>query len=180
MKKIFVPMLVFLALFMSCYQPNTSDLEAQKAQEKLLAQGNAEAGMPAITNFREKKMLKLILEQRDDASYTTYTYMYSDITGKFIYMGTSIGFPIPYSTQYTNPQKFDQTRLADATGGRLVSGVMAQADPNGLFSPSSASGTWVMMIDPTGKPVPTYFEPNVVCFPYKLPAYMLLYQPPKY
>ena len=40
---------------------------------------------------------------------------------------------------------------------------MPQADPNGLFMPNSADGTWLMMINPkTGDVHPTYCEPRVL------------------
>ena len=48
---------------------------------------------------------------------------------------------------------------------------MPQADPNGLFMPSSANGTWIMMIDPNdGSVKPTYFEPNVIVSQFPLPS----------
>lgn len=44
-----------------------------------------------------------------------------------------------------------------------------QADPNGLFSPASAEGTWILMKDPNGDSVkPVYCEPRVICSPFKL------------
>ncbi|HWQ60538.1 MAG TPA: hypothetical protein VN420_05355 [Candidatus Fimivivens sp.] len=45
-----------------------------------------------------------------------------------------------------------------------------QADPNGLFKPASADGTWVMMLDPVNKKaLPQYIEPKIATFTYKLP-----------
>jgi hypothetical protein len=41
--------------------------------------------------------------------------------------------------------------------------VLPQADPNGLFSPASAEGTWVMCLNPkTKKAEPQYIEPRVI------------------
>jgi len=160
-------------LFTSCDYTPTSDDVAKVQQEKILAEGSSEIGMPAITEFREKKMLKSILELRDKSSYITYSYLFSDMTGKFIFVGNTIGYPIPYSTQYTNPTKNGSDHYAYPY-------VINQADPNGLFSPSSSAGTWLMMISPNGKAIPAYFEPNVVCLPYKLPSEMLAYVPKGY
>ena len=187
MKKIFFLISMVLILFMSCddsYNQSSDDI-ARKQQEQILAQGNAEAGMPAIVNFREKKLLKLIYELRDQSKYVTYTYLYSDMQGKFTYIGQSIGYPIPYATQYTNPSKFDQTVLPPLNAGgnvghTYVKGELPQADPNGLFSPTSANGTWVAITDPKGNVVPFYCEPNVVTLPFKLPTYDLLFVPPNY
>jgi hypothetical protein len=47
--------------------------------------------------------------------------------------------------------------------------ILPQADPNGLFAPSSAEGTWVMCKDPGGSDVrPVYIEPRIVVSPFKL------------
>jgi hypothetical protein len=47
--------------------------------------------------------------------------------------------------------------------------ILPQADPNGLFMPTSSSATWLMMIDPkTNKPRPVYVEPEIVVSPFPL------------
>jgi hypothetical protein len=88
----------------------------------------------------------------------------TSLGGKLTYMGETIGYPLPYATQYTNPQKIE----------RPYSGVyvtLPQADPNGLFSPASAEGTWVLMKNPNGKDVtPVYVEPRVVTSTFKFPV----------
>jgi hypothetical protein len=128
--------------------------------------------MPAIKNFRERKILKDILELRDQEGLVTYSYLENMVPqvqpgrtalgGKLTYFGETIGYGIPYATQYTNPQKIEY----HSNSGY---GVIAQADPNGLFSPASAEGTWLLMKDPNGKDVlPIYVEPRVVVSPFKL------------
>ena len=46
---------------------------------------------------------------------------------------------------------------------------MPQADPNGLFSPESAEGTWVLCSDPSGngETRPVYVEPRIIVSPFK-------------
>ena len=138
---------------------DTSDDIQRRAQEKILAEGTAQTGMPAIKNFRERKMLKDILELRDQDGLVTYTYLWNEFNGKLVYLGESIGYGIPYATQYTNPQKWDSGHCC-----------LPQADPNGLFSPASAEGTWILLKDPNGTKVrPVYVEPRIVVSPFKLP-----------
>jgi len=142
---------------------NTSDSVQQNQQEQILKEGTAETGMPAIKNFRERKLLKLILEMRDQ-NITTYTYLFSEVTCKTMFFGETIGFGIPYSTQYTNPQKVEWY----GNYGYLI---LPQADPNTLFSPVSAEGTWILMKDPNSKDVkPVYIEPRIIVSPFKLPS----------
>lgn len=118
--------------------------------------------MPAIKNFREKKMLKEIFELRDQSTYSTYTYTYNEMTGKRIFFCNSIGYPIPYATQYTSPQKIS----VEHTQYGLI---IPQADPNGLFSPGSADGTWVLCKDPNSNAFgPVYSEPKLITIPFKM------------
>ena len=140
----------------------TSDDTQRIEQEKILNEGTRETGQPNITNFREKKLLKQIYEMRDQENLVTYSYIQSEYSGKLIYIGKSIGYPIPCATQYTNPLKVEDPQWHD-------SAVIAQADPNGLFSPQSANGTWVMLINSVdNKPRVTYWECNVICSPFPL------------
>lgn len=47
--------------------------------------------------------------------------------------------------------------------------ILPQADPNGLFMPTSSSVTWLIMIDPkTNEPRPVYIEPEIVVGPFPL------------
>lgn len=146
-----------------CDDDASSDTIQRQQQERVLSEGTSQTGMPAIKNFRERKLLKDIFELRDQTGLVTYTYLYNEMTGKLVFFCDSIGYGIPYATQYTNPMK----TIEGKTQGEFTA--IPQADPNGLFSPSSAEGTWVMCKDPSGKDVrPVYVEPRVVVSPFEL------------
>ena len=155
-----------------CDAPSSDDIQRDN-QEKLLQEGTAQTGMPAIKNFQERKLLKMVLELRDQANLVTYTYLenmnptivhgYTARGGKLTYIGQTIGYGIPYATEYTNPQKIEY----HSTGGYVT---LPQADPNGLFSPASAEGTWILMKDPNSSKVePVYIEPRIFTSPFPLP-----------
>lgn len=160
MKFLLIKPLFALALLLaiqgdSCQ--NSDDIQHQQ-QETLLKEGTAQTGMPNITNFRERKMLKDVLELRDQAGLVTYTYLFPEVSGKPQFFCNSIGYGIPYATEYTNPKNPNSERQ------------LPQADPNGLFSPASADGTWVLCKDPNGdKTLPVYLEPRIIVSPFKLP-----------
>jgi hypothetical protein len=79
-----------------------------------------------------------------------------------VFLGECIGYGLPYATQYTNPEKVQVDRTQ-------TYGTLPQADPNGLFMPSNAEATWIMLIDPTTKePRPVYCEVRVLISPFKL------------
>jgi hypothetical protein len=162
-------MLVLLPMVMAnddCNERKPTSDDIQRAQqETILREGTSQVGMPAIKNFRERKLYKDILEMRDQDGLVTYTYLWNEMQGKKVFFCQSIGFGIPYATQFTSPQKLEW-RYSQG-----VSGVsMPQADPNGLFSPASAEGTWVLCKNPNGPETrPIYVEPRVIVSPFKLP-----------
>jgi hypothetical protein len=57
--------LVVCVLLVGCEPQKTSDSIQRAQQEVLLKEATASVGMPAIHNFRERKILKDILELRD-------------------------------------------------------------------------------------------------------------------
>lgn len=150
----------------SCdWAPDNSDTSLNQKQEQIMKEANAQVGMPAIVNFNERKLAKMIMELRDQENLITYTYLYSPMTGKLMFLGKSIGYGLPYSTQYTNPSKPEYHEWSSYNWGNLV---LPQADPNGLFMPTSADATWVMLLDKDGKPHPTYIEEKVIVSPVPL------------
>jgi hypothetical protein len=139
-------------------QSNSDDMQ-NTAQAKSLAEMAREVGMPAITNFQEKRMLKQIYEMRDQG-IGTFSYIQS-MQGCLVYLGPSVGYGVPYATQYSNPQ------VMEWNAHQYLS--MPQAEPNGLFMPAEAHGTWVMLKDPNSDSVkPVYIEPDVIVSPFKL------------
>lgn len=138
----------------------TSTQIERNKQEELSKQGVESVGFPAIVNFAEKRMMKDIIELRDQAVATT-TYIV-DMNGNKHKICNSVGYGLPYSTQYTNPMKAGNF-------GQYGTYTIPQADPNGLYSPASADGTWVMCVNPkTGKAQPIYIEPRVIVSPFTL------------
>lgn len=151
-----------------CGHTESSDEKQSHQQERILQEGTSAVGMPSIHNFRERRLLKDILELRDQNNFSTYTYVQA-LSGKFRFFCNSIGYGIPYSTQYTNPEKLERTSCSTCAYYTLP-----QADPNGLFSPASAEGTWVMCKDPGSDAVkPVYIEPKVVVSPFQMAASLL-------
>ena len=138
-----------------------SDQDFQRQQEAIMKQAFNSVGMPAITNFAERRQLKQIFELRDQ-NVATYTYLVG-MDGKVGQkLCNSVGFGIPYATQYTSPMRL-------ATRGTEGITTVPQADPNTLFSPASAEGTWVLCVNPeTNKPTPLYVEPKIIVSPFKL------------
>ena len=95
------------------------------------------------------------LARNTQVSTYAYTMTYD---GRIIEICASIGYPIPYSTQLTNPQ---QTIYSNGA-------VVAQAEPNGLYPPVDAEATLVSCVNPDGSITPTYWEQLVFSLPYRI------------
>lgn len=158
-KTLLALVLLSATLLAGCDFPEDSTQIEKKQQEQLSLQSVQAVGMPAVVNFAEKRMMKDIIEIRDN-SVPTITYI-ADMNGKMHKLCDSVGFGLPYSTQYTNPQKIESHHQVPV--------VLPQADPNGLFSPSSSDGTWVQCVNPkTNKEAVVYVEPRIVVSPFEL------------
>lgn len=147
-----------LLALVACGPPssNQQQVQQQEAQNK---QGIQSVGMPAITHFTEMRNLKNIYELRDQ-TISTFTYI-TDLYGHLHKICDSIGYGIPYSTQMSPP-----TAYVDEGSGRYQEPFR---EPNGLFPPSSAAGTWVQCLNPKTKQIqPQYIEPEVIVTTYAL------------
>ena len=110
--------------------------------ETLMSQANDAIGNPDIVNFFEKAQLKEIYEMRDDPNLVCYWYAVNNYTGKYIYEGECIGYGIPYSTSYTQPESLYSSSSTI---------VLPQADPNALYSNGvTTSATWILSLDEKG------------------------------
>jgi len=154
MKQILVIGAAVAALALAGCEPDSTRIERQK-QEQLIMQGVATVGMPAIVNFAEKKMMKDILELRDKMR-PTYTYLTGEQSGTVgEKICDSLGYGLPAATQFTNPQKLAYDGHSNVA--------LPQADPNGLYSPAAAEGTWIMCRVPgTDSIAPQYIEGRII------------------
>ena len=161
MKKLAL-ILPFIVALAACDGPRPTSTQIEKAkQEEMSMQAVQQVGMPAIVNFAEKRMMKDIIELRDRME-PTITYV-TDMNGHLHKRCNSVGYGLPYATQYTNPQRVARGNETPEHGNVTL----PQADPNGLYSPASAEGTWVMCVF-DGKAKPVYFEDRVTVSPVAL------------
>ena len=155
--------IMILAVGCSGQQKSSSDKEQARQTEQIMGEAQRQIGLPNILNFQQKKLMKMVYELCDKEDLICYAYIKSDYNGKLTFIGRCVGFGIPFSAQYTNPDKIA------AKGHDYGYAILPQADPNGLFMPTSSSATWLMMVDPDGgEPRPVYLEPEIVVSPFKL------------
>jgi len=143
--------------------------ERQAAETKQrLDEADRQIGMPDILNFTERKLARDILELRDQEGLSTYTYIIT-LDGTKVFLGRSIGYGLPYSVQFTNPEKVEANYWSSVNGAGGYFGTLPQADPNGLFMPGGLSATWILLVDPSsGEPRPVYVEQEILVSPFPL------------
>ena len=174
-KYITLALITAVTLFsVGCKDSNpTADTLQREATQQSMQEAQRQVGMPAITNYQERKLVKWIFELRDRADLVTYAYII-DLNGNKHFLGKCIGYGIPYSVQFTNPQKIvegDKALGYDLSGVVNYPMVLPQPDPNGLFMPEGLSATWLIMVDPNnpkGDPKPVYVEQEILVSPFKL------------
>ena len=145
----------------------SSDKSTAEQMEQLLKEGERQTGLPAITNFTEKRMVKWLYELRDQPNYRTYTYIVT-MTGQLVKICDSVGYGINASIQYSNPEKIVSTRNMTGSAGPHVIN-MPQAEPNALFMPEGLAATYVMCVNEDLEDVKAvYIEPEIIVSPIEL------------
>ncbi len=100
-----------------------------------------------------------IARNKEVATHSVWRSDYGMIEGDC----PSIGYPLPYDVQLTNP-----LRVAYQNGGAAV---IEQAEPNGLFSSKSTSATWVRCVTRVNGMIiqsPVYIEGKVTAYAYPI------------
>lgn len=112
-------------------------------------------GYPNVANFFEYSQLNEIYEMRDNPNLICYWYIKNDMSGKWVYQGTCIGYGIPYGASITAPESYQ--RLPSVDWERLP-----LAEPNGLYTNGvSTSATWILTTNEDGDIAPTYVESEI-------------------
>jgi hypothetical protein len=151
---------VLMGLLLTASTCNPNPDRQQRAQTReLLAESNRQIGMPGVTNFTEKRLLRQLYELRDQQDLATFTYVV-DYLGRLWHVCDSIGYGMPFSAQFSNPER-------TVRGGRTL----PQPEPNGLWPPTATSATWVICASPDGAFEPVYVEPGITVSPFPLAAH---------
>lgn len=136
---------------------NSAGASGQEANAVNRQQDLYTRNQPAPTfDFSLDRYLMIELYKARNTAVATYSYVQSEYTGKILWSCPSIGFPIPAATQLTNPEEDEYWNTASS-----VHITIPQAEPNGLYSPATADGTYVMCLDTDGQVAPRYEERHV-------------------
>jgi hypothetical protein len=144
-----IPVMVLFALCMGeqgCDSADDREHETVDRQQEAYRQSQP---VPTF-DWSLERHLMIQLYQARNRNVTTYSYVINQYNGSISWSCTSMGFPVPATTQLTNPMRV-------AYQGATI----PQAEPNGLFAPPDTSGTWVMCVGDDGNIEPVYIEEHV-------------------
>jgi hypothetical protein len=159
MKRVLFVLLCVSVVLISCAQ-SSAVTDAEKSQQ---VAGNLAivTNQPVIDlggySF-ERQIINETYAARNQA-VAMWTYQLT-FEGKIIEICASLGYPVPYSTQLTNPWKYEYTGSGPA--------VVANAEPNSLYAPSDAAATFVQCVNDDGSVSPIYWEPELFSLPYRI------------
>jgi len=147
-------LLVFSVMLVACdeTQPQTESQQVNQQQQTF----SSNQPLHTYDYSPERDELQQIYDARMKV-VNTWTVIYS--YGKAVFVCPSKGYPIPYTTQLTNP---DQVTSGSDTANPGV--VIPQAEPNGLYT-GQTTATWVLCIR-NGQLLPVYSESDALAFPY--------------
>jgi hypothetical protein len=161
-------------LLTACDPDTSGAAKDTRATLQATEQATTIVPFPAIINYAERRNLKMIYELRDNPKLVTWSYV-TDLNGKLHNVcdgSNSVGFPIPYATQFTAPKALVAKRGQypdGTTTGDWHTFEQDQPEPNTLYMPSSAEATWVLCFNQTTKTIEaTYVEDRVRSYQHKI------------
>lgn len=166
MKKIMLVLFVLMTFVLTSCGLDTSDIE-QGQQREAVNSIIQNQPIPNLGGYSFERQIVIETYLARNNTIATYAYMFT-MDGKIVEICPSIGYPIPYSTQLTNPVR----TMNDYVEGSVVS----NAEPNGLYPPGDAAATLVQCVQPDGSVSPVYIEWYVLAFPYRIQSDFQLQQ----
>jgi len=162
MKKLLLVAALVALTFSGCnYKPSQTAKDSASVEAQQAQYGKGQP-VPAYDWSLEREAVIKLYNIRNNR-VSTSTVWRSDF-GQIEGSCPSMGYGIPYDTSLTNPNKLSHKYVGSSTG--RVSGVVGQAEPNGIFASTNTSATWVMCIGTAGSLEPHYVEAKVTVYPY--------------
>lgn len=150
MKKLLVLALPALLVLGACGSTASSITTDQKSSNSQLSTYQRNQPVPK-GNYSEMRATVIAVEEAEIAGTATTTFFYNQGSPVPIKSCSSIGYPVPATTQLTNPEQVSR----DGNGGGNVT--LPQSDPTGVFS-GSTSGTFVVCVQADGTKRVDYWE----------------------
>lgn len=106
-------------------------------------------------NYSQLRQNLIEIETAQANGVQTTSFFFNQGVQDPIFVCPSIGFPIPNTASLSNPEQIIQ---ADGGYQATNSVPIPQMDPNGIYAPTSSSGTYAICVGADGKPFAKYWE----------------------
>lgn len=144
----------------SCAPANTQSKDRNSVEDQQVIYTSRQP-VPRFEFSQDRDTLIQIYRLRNEVR-PTYTVVRAAGTGTIEFECPSRGYAIPADTQLTNP--LQPWCYGQSCGGAVI----AQPEPNGLYSSTNTDGTWVLCVRDDGSVNPVYTESKVTTFPYEV------------
>ena len=148
-----------IAVTVLCTASACSSTNSGQAQENTAQQADQaalEASQP-IPRYNYSQIRQTLIDAETISANGTQTTSFFFQMGNQdpVYTCPSLGEPVANSSSLSNPQQ--------GTGVSGVAGAIAigQMDPDGIYTPTSSSGTYVICLSASGQPYLDYWEGDV-------------------
>lgn len=160
--------IVLVSMILAACAPAQSQSDIEEAQQSIAVQAITQnQPIPDLGGYSFERQIVIETYLARNNTIATYAYMFT-MDGKIIEICASIGYPIPYSTQLTNPETLTYNRYQNGGTWNWIEGAISNPEPNGLYPPGDAAATLVQCVQPDGSVSPVYIEWYVLAFPYRI------------
>lgn len=135
---------------------NNDSGNAQESAQQQADTRSLEASQP-IPHYNWSQIRQTAIDAQDIAANGSQTTSFFFMMGDRdpIFSCPSIGMPVPNTAQLSNPLQ------PASNSGTFAEDVIGQMDPDGIYSPTSSSGTYVICINASGAKYLDYWEGDV-------------------
>lgn len=164
MKRLFVS-LILIAIFLTGCAVTANNKEAGQVNLQQQQYVNAQPAPQFTWSLTRHELIEIY--KAKNAAVSTYSVIYNQYKGIIQFQCPSYGYPIPGGTELTNGMAFPSyTNASGYTDVTYTGGPLPQAEPDGVYAPSTSAGTYIMCRADDGTAYPVYVEDNVLTFPY--------------
>lgn len=144
-----------LAVSLAACNGSSNGQQQENAQQR--ADTTSLEGSQPIPHYNWSQIRQTAIDAQDiaanGAQTTSFFFMMGDQDP--IFFCPSIGMPVPNTAQLSNPEQVIGTGNNNAV-------TTPQMDPDGIYAPSSSSGTYVICVNSSGAKYLQYWEGDVM------------------
>jgi hypothetical protein len=142
------------------HQSNSPGLVAEQATSNQDITTYEQAQPAPHFGYSEIRQAAIKVEASQALGEQTTSFFFNSNVRDPLFTCSSVGDPIPFSTEITNPQQ--PANYYNKGSGNNDTVVVGNIDPNGIYAPAASAGTNVMCVNGSGQQYLVYWEGDVL------------------